>query len=140
MNLEDGLTRAPHKGAMLLIARILRANEESIFCEAKDHSEPTYPLRVQGRLMGVSLVELGAQAAAAHVSLYAVGGAHTGLLLALHNVEVREHEVMSATRLHVSATKLATNDDGARFSFSVARELTELVRGEAMLTMRRIVP
>ena len=74
MSLEAALARMPQKGAMQLLERILDLDKTTIRCLARDHRAADYPLRIEGRLMGASLVELGAQAAAAHASLHGVGG------------------------------------------------------------------
>ena len=68
MSFDDALTRMPHKGRMLLIARVLDADAEGLTAEAVPHRAPDFPLRLNGRLATVALAEIGAQAAAAHAS------------------------------------------------------------------------
>lgn len=136
MTLDAALERMPHEGSMLLIEQVLEADPNHILCRAKDHRGPDYPLRINGRLLTVSLVELGAQAAAAHASLYGLGGAHAGLLLALHAVEFGSDEVAVETPLIAEAIQIAFLDGGARYRFRVADGGSDLIAGEAMLTMR----
>jgi len=137
VTLQDALARMPHKGAMLLLERIVEADETMIFCLAHDHSHPDYPLRIEGRLMAVCLVELGAQAAAAHASLYGEGGHRAGLLLALQGVEVLYNDGDCAVGpLEARAQRLYFDDSGARYSFDVRDRTREIVRGVAILKMQ----
>ncbi|MEM7526920.1 MAG: phosphotransferase [Pseudomonadota bacterium] len=136
MNLAIGLDRMPHKGPMRLIDRIVAADETTIQCIAKDHQGADYPLRLSGALMTVSLVELGAQAAAAHVSLVAIDGHHTGLLLSLAAVEVLGETVHEdPERLQVEATRLAFGEQGAKYRFIVSAAERSILQGEAMMRM-----
>ncbi|MEL7088565.1 MAG: phosphotransferase, partial [Planctomycetota bacterium] len=72
----------PHKGPMQLIGAITHMDDNTIHAEPTDHTAPDFPLRIDGKLYTSALVELGAQAAAAHASIHGVGGAHAGLVLA----------------------------------------------------------
>lgn len=137
MNFRHALDCMPQKGLMLLIDEILEADETSISCRARDHRSANYPLRVAGHLMPVALTEIGAQAAAAHASLFGVGGHHTGLLLALHQVEVlRSAKDPLEHTLTVDAEQLFLDENGARYRFAVRDQAGDVLRGEAMLMMR----
>ena len=131
----------PQKGPMLLIERIVSADETTIHCIARDHMAADYPLRINGRLMPVSLVEIGAQAAAAHASFFGISGHHKGLLLALHGVEIVDgapHE--SGEQLHARATQLHFDDTGARYSFEITAAGRLVLNGQAMLKMEAVEP
>jgi len=139
VNLQDGLERMPQKGAMLLIERIVSADETTIDCIARNHMDADYPLRINGQLMPVSLVEIGAQAAAAHASFFGVGGHHKGLLLALHTVEVAEGDAHnSGEQLRARATQLHFDDIGARYSFELTAGDRVVLNGQAMLKMEAV--
>lgn len=150
---DEALAWMPHKGPMMLIAGIDEMAEDHVRCHAKDHTGPAYPLRCGDTVPGIALVELGAQAAAAHASMHGVGGVHTGLLLALRKVEV--HVVDASTLpapLDISATRVGADGGGAQYSFTVhtAGPVTDhptshpasypvgkpIVSGEAVLSMR----
>ena len=85
---STALDRMPHKGAMQLIASVEALDETTIYCRAKSHKGRDYPLRTDGRLMTAALVEIGAQAAAAHASIHGQDGSHIGMLLSLQKVEI----------------------------------------------------
>ena len=129
----------PQKGAMLLLERILSADETAIQCLAKDHRGPDYPLRIGGALAPLSLVELGAQAAAAHASLFGIGGHHAGLLLALHNVEITAKNFLDGDeRLTAGATQLYFDENGARYDFGVDLAGDIILSGQAMMRMEAV--
>lgn len=137
MNLDSALDRMPHKGAMRLIERIVSADETQIHCIGIDHSCENYPLRLDGRLFSVALIELGAQAAAAHASLFDIRGNHTGLLIALQNVEVIRHEIRETSgSLEIFASQLHFDANGAIYGFWVSDERGKLVNGRAVLKMK----
>ena len=141
MNFQAAIDRMPQKGVMCLIDEVLSADETSIKCRAKDHRNAGYPLRIAGQLMTASLVELGAQAAAAHASLYGIGGHHAGMLLALHNVEIREpDDSLTDTLLEASAERMHFDETGARYRFTVHYHSSEVLSGEAMLMMQAVPP
>lgn len=141
MNFQDAIARMPHKDVMCLIEEVLNADEASIRCRAKDHRHIDYPLRIGGQLMNVSLVELGAQAAAVHASLYGIGGHHAGLLLALHDVEVRRPDVgLTDAPLETTAERLHFDATGALYRFAVYDRKAEVVSGDAMLMIRALNP
>jgi len=137
VNLERALDRMPHKGAMRLIERIVSADKSQIHCIAASHASDDYPLRLHARLFSVSLVELGAQTAAAHASLFDVKGHHTGLLIALQGVEILRHEVRETRKnLEIFAKQLHFDANGAIYGFRVSGEFGDLVKGRAILKMK----
>ena len=138
MNVELALQRMPHRGAMQLIETILQADDTSILCLAKPHITPDYPLRVEGVLHCSALVELGAQAAAAHASLFGVGAAHAGLLLTLSNVEFGDTQPDQITEpFQVWAERLHGDEGSARYRFRVMHGDAEMMlSGDAVLSMR----
>lgn len=127
----------PHSGRMQLIGEIVATDKREIRCLATDHRAPSYPLRLGGRLYCCALVELGAQAAAAHTSLFGIGAAHTGLMLTLSNVAIGPDLVESDERLAVRAELLESFDAMALYRFAVSAGDERLVAGEVMLGMQR---
>lgn len=139
MKFQNALDRMPHKDEMRLIDEVLAANETSIRCRAKDHRPIDYPLRIGGNLMNVSLVELGAQAAAAHASLFGVGDRHAGLLLALHNVGLlRLDGGLADAPLEAVAERLHVDETGALYRFAVNDRDGEILKGEAVLMIQAL--
>lgn len=134
---DQAFARMPHAGAMRLIAEILAADPDRVHCRATDHGAPTYPLRIDGVLHAAALVEIGAQAAAVHASLHAIGGAHSGLVLALGNVALARDIVGATGRLEARAERIAAHGDAASYRFSVEDRDGPIVTGDLLLSMRR---
>jgi predicted hotdog family 3-hydroxylacyl-ACP dehydratase len=59
----------PHAGSMCLLDAAERWDKTSIICQAHSHRAPDHPLRRDGRLAAVHLVEYCAQAMALHRGL-----------------------------------------------------------------------
>ncbi|GMG84998.1 hypothetical protein LNKW23_42140 [Paralimibaculum aggregatum] len=139
MTLDAALSRMPHRGPMLLIARVLEADPERILAEATDHRAPDHPLRRRGRLMTAALAEIGAQAAAAHASLHGIGGAHIGMLLALRDLAIGVPEADAiAAPLRAEARRIAVDGIGARYRFTLEPPGggPAVLAGEALLSIR----
>lgn len=136
--LHEALARMPHSGRMLLIGEIVSADEREIRCLATDHRAPSYPLRLGGRLFSCTLVELGAQAAAAHTSLFGIAAAHTGLILALGNLELGPDLVETEERLAIRAELLESLDPTALYRFEVTGGDERLVAADVLLGMQRL--
>lgn len=133
--LAEALARMPHGGAMRLIAAIEDADEARILCRATDHESPDYPLRLDGILYAAALVELGAQAAAAHASVFGMGTAHAGLVLAIGGLELHCDRVEDAAPLRMAAERLRQLDGSAAYRFAVTQGAAPLVIGEILLSM-----
>ncbi len=137
VSFQDGLNRMPHQGAMRLIKRVVIATDTHIHCVASDHNVNDYPLRLNGTLFSVTLVELGAQAAAVHTSLYNIANNHTGLLIGLKKVEFTKNVVGETSQnLDIYADQIHFDADVALYSFCVRSEEQEIVKGQAMLQMK----
>jgi predicted hotdog family 3-hydroxylacyl-ACP dehydratase len=134
----EALARMPHAGAMRLIADIEGAEHTRISCRASDHSAQDYPLRLDGVLYTAALVELGAQAAAAHASLFGVGAAHSGLVLALSDVELPCARVEGAQPIRVVADRLDQIEGAAAYRFTVLQSVAPLATGTVLLSMRPV--
>lgn len=128
----------PHKGAMRLIRMIVSADDTRIHCRAKDHTKSDYPLRLEGVLYAATLAELGAQAAAAHASLFEMRGAHTGLLVALQDIKFPTQEVGNEhCCLDVFAEQLQFSGNSAIYQFRVGSGPTAILDGRATLTIKK---
>ena len=137
MSFDGILDRMPHKGPMRLIEQIISANDTDIHCVACSHTADDYPLRIDGALYAAALVELGAQAAAAHASLHAIKGNHTGLLIGLQNVEFASSEVTETIDpIDIFAHQLHFDSNGALYGFEVISGTTTHIAGRAALKMQ----
>ncbi len=135
--LHEALKRMPHSGPMRLIEEIVSADAIEILCIARDHRAQSYPLRLDGELHACVLVELGAQAAAAHTSLSGIGGAHTGLVLAFSNVEVFRDRVAGDQKLTVRAGQRQSLENAARYRFEVMDRAGTVIAGDVLLSLQR---
>jgi predicted hotdog family 3-hydroxylacyl-ACP dehydratase len=135
--LAEALARMPHAGAMRLVAAVEAADEAVIRCRATDHTGPDYPLRLDGVLHAAALVELGAQAAAAHASLFGMAGAHAGLVLAIADLVLHCDRVGDPAPLRMLAERLDQLGGAARYRFAVMQRAAPIVTGEVVLAMAR---
>lgn len=132
--LKTARARMPHGGKMQLIEQIARIDTVQIQCVSRHHAAPEYPLRLDGVLYASALVELGAQAAAAHASVHGMGGAHSGLILSVN--DLRMHAVcVNDLVLEVTATLDESMDGAARYSFVVCGT-QNLIEGHLLLSMQ----
>lgn len=137
MRFDTVLERMPHKGAMRLIDRIISVNEAEIHCLGVPHGDAGYPLRLDGILYTANLVELGAQAAAAHASTGDLKGNHTGLLIGLQNVDLLTSIVTDCSdNLHITARQLHFDGNGALYDFEVSSQGQKYIEGRATLKMQ----
>lgn len=137
MTFDDVLERMPHKGAMRLIERIISVDDTVIHCLGVAHGEVDYPLRLNGILYAANLVELGAQAAAAHASIGDLKGNHTGLLIGLQNVNLLTSTVIDCSdNLHITARQLHFDGNGALYDFEISSQGQRYIEGRATLKMQ----
>ncbi|MEP2717956.1 hypothetical protein [Pseudophaeobacter sp.] len=137
MSFDTLLERMPHKGAMRLIERIISVSETEIHCLGVPHDKADYPLRLNGVLYTANLVELGAQAAAAHASTGELKGNHTGLLIGLQNVNLMTSTVIDCSdTLHITARQLHFDGNGALYDFEVGSQGQKCIEGRATLKMQ----
>lgn len=111
----------PHQGRMCLLDRVEHWDAAGIRCRSGTHRDPENPLRRDGALSAVHLVEYGAQAMAIHGGLLARaenGAARPGLLVAVRDLklDVARLDDLSA-ELVVSARRLVANAGGWLYSF-----------------------
>lgn len=136
--LTEALDRMPHRGAMRLITGIDQADDASIACCADGHMAQDYPLRIGGVLYTASLIELGAQAAAAHASLYGLGQAHMGLVLTVSDVVFQGDRVEDPAPLIVTGTRVEMLALAASYSFEVKQGEAAVVTGNVLLSMEPV--
>jgi predicted hotdog family 3-hydroxylacyl-ACP dehydratase len=65
----------PHAGSMCLLDAVESWDETRVSCRSASHRRPDHPLRRDGRLPSVHLIEYAAQATAVHGGLVAGSGA-----------------------------------------------------------------
>lgn len=133
--LHDALTRMPHQGEMRLIAKILSAGPDEIRCVGRPYAAADYPLRRKGTLHGVALAELGAQAAAAHASLFGIGKAHMGLVMSFSDLEIHQQVIKGTEPPMVTAERTDVLDAAASYRFTVTVADAPVVSGDVLLSI-----
>ncbi len=135
--LLEALARMPHAGPMRLIAAIEAADEDRIRARATEHAAMDYPLRLDGVLYAAALVELGAQAAAVHASVFGMGAAHTGLVLAIGDLVLHRDRIETSAPLRITAERLDQLDSAAAYRLAVTQGHAPVVTGEILLSIVR---
>jgi predicted hotdog family 3-hydroxylacyl-ACP dehydratase len=108
----------PHSGDMLLIDRVDAWDEQSIRCSTDSHRKPDNPLRFQGRLAALHLIEYGAQAMGIHGGLLK-GGPQPGYLAAIRNARLTVDTLDDiAGSLYIEALTLGKSEQGVIYEFS----------------------
>ncbi len=110
----------PHAGRMCLLDQVLRWTPDEGVCESRSHLAGDHPLRRDGQLSALHLIEYAAQAAAVHGALTASADAprHAGLLAAVRSVELavtRLDDLPDGLHLHV--WRIAANPQGRIYRF-----------------------
>lgn len=91
INKAEIRTLIPHSGSMCLLDGVIQWDDQSIFCISNTHRDPANPLRREGRLSALHVLEYGAQAAAVHGGLRARAAATMappGYLVALRDARL----------------------------------------------------
>jgi predicted hotdog family 3-hydroxylacyl-ACP dehydratase len=111
----------PHGGRMCLIDEVLSWDAYRIHCRTRSHLAPDNPLRHQGRLAALHLIEYGAQSMAIHGGLDARSrgeSASPGLLVSARDVLLHvQHldDLPGALELH--AEQQLANAHGWLYAF-----------------------
>lgn len=96
----------PHGGSMCLIDEVVRWDLRTIHCRTRTHLDPAHPLRRDGVLGALHLVEYGAQAMAIHGGLEALSRCVTaapGLLASVRDLRLHVqhiHDLDGPLELH----------------------------------------
>ena len=116
----------PHAGSMCLLDSVLEWNESSIICTAVSHNDGANPLRNNGRLASVHLIEYGAQAMAVHGGLLARQSGECplpGYLAALRDVILQQDFIdQIQTPLKVHAHKIASASNSFIYRFTISSD------------------
>ena len=125
----------PHRGRMCLLDEVLSWDPARIRCRATSHRSPENPLRAHGRLGAASGVEYAAQAMAVHGAIMAhrTGkAARAGLLTSVRNLVLRVARLDDLEDdLIASAERLAGDEDGTLYEFTLSCAGRELLSGRA---------
>jgi predicted hotdog family 3-hydroxylacyl-ACP dehydratase len=124
----------PHSGDMLLIDRVDAWDEHGIRCSSDSHRRVDHPLRFQGRLSALHLIEYGAQAMGIHGGLLN-GGPQPGYLAAIRNARFTLDNLDDVGgSLHIEASALGKNGQGVIYELNIRD-----AQGRLLLTARATV-
>jgi len=136
---EQILALVPHQDAMCLWDEVIEWNAGSIRLRARNHRDPTHPLRSHDRLRAIHLCEYGAQAMAVHGGLRArdAGGkAKPGMLVALRGVQLHIARIDDLPgALECEAEVLAQADASQQYAFRIHHAGTLLAEGRAAVML-----
>lgn len=110
----------PHAGSMCLLDTVEEWTAEAIRCTSLTHRDPSNPLRRNGSLAALHLVEYAAQAMAVHGALLAAGGPQPGMLGVLRDIRLHVERIDDLqSQLVVRATRRLARADGLIYDFNV---------------------
>jgi predicted hotdog family 3-hydroxylacyl-ACP dehydratase len=124
----------PHAGSMCLLDSVEQWDDVSVRCSTRTHLDSAHPLRRDGRLAAIHLIEYGAQAMALHGGLLTRrdtgGGAAPGMLIAVRDCVLHVARVDDIDApLMVSARKLLASTSGWMYQFEVRAGDRTLAQG-----------
>ncbi len=123
----------PHAGAMCLLDELLSWDEARILCRSASHRRADHPLRRDGFLPAIHLLEYAAQATAVHGAL--VAGADDAAAPAKYLAAARGFDMQVSSLddiqgdLHIDAECLLAMGDSAIYGFRVSADGRELASG-----------
>jgi len=123
----------PHAGSMCLLDEVVSWNEARVLCRSASHRRPDHPLRRDGFLPAIHLLEYAAQATAVHGGL--VAGAGVSPAPAKYLAAAREFDLHVTSLddiqadLHIDAERLLTMGDSTLYRFHVSADGRELATG-----------
>ena len=123
----------PHAGSMCLLDEVVSWDEARIICRTASHRRPDHPLRRDGFLPAIHLLEYAAQATAVHGALVAGAGgspAPAKYLAAARGFDLQVNRLDDIQAdLHIDAECLVAMGDSALYRFHVSADGRELATG-----------
>jgi predicted hotdog family 3-hydroxylacyl-ACP dehydratase len=126
----------PHAGAMCLWDELLAADATTVQLRTQRHRDAQHPLRRDGRLAALHLIEYGAQAMAVHGGWLAQAsggaGARPGVLAAVRDVVLHVDRLDDLEApLQATATRLVAGAGGWMYEFRLHADARTLATGRA---------
>jgi predicted hotdog family 3-hydroxylacyl-ACP dehydratase len=113
----------PHRGHARLIERVLQWDVSAIVATTMTHRSADNPLRFEGKLASVHLVEYGAQTMALHGALRALangGIPRSALLVSVRDFRTSVDSLESLGELTISARPLLATATSWQYAFEVS--------------------
>lgn len=128
----------PHQGAMNLLDEIVSWDATRVLAITNRHRDPGNPLRRGALLPATAGIEYGAQAAAAHGALAALGASPAGFLASMRGVTLHVRRLDDvAGPLEIFAEQLGGGDAGVLYRFEVRGAGRSLVEGRVTVAFPR---
>lgn len=109
----------PHAGPMMLIDQVDSWSSKNIHCTTQSHLDSDNPLRLNGCLSAMHLIEYGAQSMAIHGGLLS-GKSSPGFLAAVRAAHFYIDSLDTVTSsLHIVANAELKIENGAVYSFRI---------------------
>lgn len=132
----------PHTGEMCLLDSVKTWDETSIVCIANTHRNQNHPLRNDGGLPMLSLLEYGAQAMAVHGCLMAEKNdfvMEEGYLAALRDVQIAQGWLSDIeAELEVAAERIYAEAGNMIYTMTVHSNNKQLLSGRATVVAKFI--
>jgi predicted hotdog family 3-hydroxylacyl-ACP dehydratase len=123
----------PHAGSMCLLDEVVSWDEARVICRSASHRRLDHPLRRDGFLPAIHLLEYAAQATAVHGGLLARAGGSPAAAKYLAAAREFDLHVTSLddiqADLHIDAERLLTMGDSTLYRFHVSADGRELATG-----------
>jgi predicted hotdog family 3-hydroxylacyl-ACP dehydratase len=133
----------PHRGHARLIERVVTWNETDIEVRTATHRSLDNPLRHEGRLAGVHLIEYGAQAMALHGALRSVAGGgqpKSALLVSVRHFATRRDYIDAlGGELAITAQVQLVTETSWQYSFEVTHD-REVIASGRVAAMAHALP
>jgi predicted hotdog family 3-hydroxylacyl-ACP dehydratase len=130
----------PHSGAMSLLNKVLKWDEEHIICLANSHRDKHNPLRKENILSAVCGVEYAAQAMAVHGALARQDRSETprpGYLASIKHLDLLVSRLDNIeSDLTIDAEMLLKDKEFLIYQFRVFSECQDLLSGRAIISIK----
>lgn len=138
------LALIPHAGSMCLLDEVASWDEAAVHCRSRSHQSSDNPLRREGRLDALHLIEYAAQATAVHGGLLARrdgGAAQPGMLTSVRDL-VLGIETLDAVSnaLDVHAKRCFSSPAGWLYDFEVRAGDMQLASGRLSVMIAPSTP
>lgn len=140
--LENPASLIPQAGAMCLLDEVASWDDRSVVCVSTSHRRSDHPLRRDGTLASLHLIEYAAQAMAVHAALTESDDdtrPPLKVLAGVRDVDLHSESLGEEQQLFVEAERLLAMSDGVLYQFRVRAgdrllaegRLTVVAAGEA---------
>lgn len=138
------LALIPHAGSMCLLDEVMNWDDATVHCRSRSHQLPDHPLRREGRLDALHLIEYAAQATAVHGGLLAQrdgGVVQPGMLTSVRELALAIESLDAVSQpLDVRATRCFSSPAGWLYDFEVRADESLLASGRLSVMLAPASP